>query len=97
MFDLQAFKVVEVAGVEPASLEPSHTTSTCLVVLLISLPDRCATCYWVTSIQCDDTALGWTPHEDYACWRRLYPLAGVRVETMACFMQPWVMLHHWHL
>jgi hypothetical protein len=70
------------AGVEPASLEPSHTTSTCLVTHLVSLPDRSATRYRVTSIQYDDTAFSWLPHEGYACWRRLYPLAGVRVETM---------------
>ena len=75
--------MVEVAGVEPASLEPSHTTSTCLVAHLISLSDRRVTRYRFTSTQSDDTALGWTPHENYACCRRLYPLAGVRVETMA--------------
>ena len=75
--------MVEVAGVEPASLEPSHTASTCLVSHLISLPNRDGTRYWLTSTQSDDTALGWIPHESYACCRRLYPLAGVRVETMA--------------
>ncbi len=75
--------MVEVAGVEPASLEPSHTTSTGLVTHLISLPDRRVTRYRFTSIQGDDTVPGWTPHGNYARCRRLYPLAGVRVETMA--------------
>jgi hypothetical protein len=75
--------MVEVAGVEPASLAPSHTASTCLVAHLISLPDRRVTRYRFTSIQSDDTVLGWIPHENYACCRRLYPLAGIRVETMA--------------
>jgi len=75
--------MVEVAGVEPASLEPLHTTSTCLVTHLVSLADRRVTRYRSASIQGDDTAPGWTPHGNYACCRRLYPLAGVRVETMA--------------
>ena len=35
--------MVEVAGVEPASLEPSHTTSTCLVTHLNSLYSRSVT------------------------------------------------------
>ena len=75
--------LVEVAGVEPASLDPSHIASTCLVAHLISLTSRGGTRCWVASIQSDDTAPGWTPHGNYACCRRLYPLAGVRGETMA--------------
>jgi hypothetical protein len=50
--------MVEVAGVEPASLEPLHTASTCLVAHLNSLPDRRVTRYRLTSIQSDDTVPG---------------------------------------
>ena len=75
--------MVEVAGVEPASLEPLHTASTCLVALLISRAGRRGTCYRVASIQSDDTVPVRIPPGNYACCRRLYPLAGVEVETMA--------------
>ena len=50
--------MVEVAGVEPASLETLHTASTCLVAHLNSLPDRRVTRYRLTSIKSDDTVPG---------------------------------------
>ena len=42
--------MVEVAGVEPASLVLSYAASTCLVMSLLSLPERLVTSYPVSRL-----------------------------------------------
>jgi len=59
--------MVEVAGVEPASLGPSQATSTCLVTHLISLGGRDVTRYRFASIRFDGTTPGRVPLGSYAC------------------------------
>ena len=75
---------MEVAGVEPASLVFSQVVSTCLDRSLLSSPERLWSGYPVSRLP----DYHWKAEANLPAMpasRRLYPLAGVRGETLQLF------------